>query len=258
MKLAFFKSFDKKTLTPPAPTQPRFQQKKFSSEIKSLALTLFFLITIRSSIADHYLIPSGSMEPTIITGDHVLVNKTAYDIRLPLIGTSLFRTSEPQRGDVIVFQDPTERHPRLIKRLVGLPGDQLSIRDGWVYLNGQELEVSDANLPSPLIEQDRPNNLDRLFYETIPTSINPREPSRAHQVRLTQSQVRHLVRRDPEGSNPYPPLTLVVPAGHYFFMGDNRDRSADSREWGFATRDQILGKAKRVITLTKGRFWAEL
>src|ERR1700759_4866306 len=104
--------------------------------LSSLGL-LLALFAFRSSFADQYVIPSGSMEPTIQVGDHVLVDKMAYDLKIPFTARSLLRVSEPTRGDVIVFKDPRDPSINLIKRLVGLPGDHLTIEDGVVRVNGE-------------------------------------------------------------------------------------------------------------------------
>jgi signal peptidase I len=147
------------------------KRPSFDKSIIHTAVLIFGLLAFRSSLADQYVIPSGSMEPTIQIGDHVLVDKRAYDLRIPFTEISLARTGEPIRGDVVVFKDPRDPSICLIKRLIGLPGDRVMVRGEWV----------------------------------------------------------------------------TVPPEQYYFLGDNRGNSADSRVWGFARRQALLGKAKVVL-----------
>ncbi|MBI3542866.1 MAG: signal peptidase I [Deltaproteobacteria bacterium] len=192
----------------------------------STGIIVLGVFAFRSSFADQYIVPSGSMEPTIQIGDHVLVNKMAYDLRLPFTTISLARTGEPRRGEVIVFRDPRDPSIRLIKRLIGLPGDRVRVVNGIVEVNGAPLETSLAG--STGIEPVLAAARGRFAYDE-------KAGGRLHRIqRLPERAARDATE-------------LVVPAGRYFFLGDNRDNSADSRVWGFASRDALEGRAFRTV-----------
>ncbi|MCM2322576.1 MAG: signal peptidase I, partial [Oligoflexia bacterium] len=180
----------------------------------------------RSVFADQYVIPSGSMEPTLQPGDHVLVNKMAYDLRVPFSDQVIRRTGEPERGDVIVFTHPGDPSVNLIKRLVGLPGDRVRILDGLVELNGKTLELEPAELGSIR---------ERLASTSLPFEYRERLGVTLHDVKRIPGLARHQEQE------------FLVPEGHYLFLGDNRDNSADSREWGMVPRQALRGKALRVL-----------
>jgi signal peptidase I len=175
------------------------------------------VLSFRSSLADQYVVPSGSMEPSIHIGDHIWVDKRAYDYRVPLTGWVLSRSGEPKPGEVIVFLDPKDPSRNLVKRLVGAPGDHIRVVDGWIERNGQRLATSVVKVDS-----------DQLQY------------------RESLGETLHLVQRLPSIARPHS-QDFVVPPGHYFFMGDNRDNSSDSRAWGFVSRSLLRGKALRVL-----------
>ena len=199
------------------------------------ALTVVIgLFAFRSSLADQYVIPTGSMEPTIQVGDHVWVNKFAYDLRIPFTHLTLGRVSEPRRGDVVVFEDPRDHSINLIKRLVGLPGDRLRIVDGVLEVNGKAVETSLGNLAE------------------IENALNQAPAAFEYDEKL--DSIRHRVQRIPWMSQ-HRIQEVTVPDGRYFFMGDNRDNSSDSRVWGFASREALRGKAMRVIYNVHWKGW---
>lgn len=173
---------------------------------------LFFLLAIfigRGSLADHYFVPSGSMEPTLAIGDHIAVDKTAYGIRVPLTRLRLTHR-DPNRGDIIVFEHP-ETGTVLVKRVIGLPGDQLSFDGQNLSLNGQRV--------SQRLETGR-------RIEWMPEAIHPLHEDR----------------------NQGPPQPeIVVPQGQYFVMGDHRGNSSDSRYWGLVPEDRLLGRAMAIL-----------
>ncbi len=182
---------------------------------KSFFPVLLLVLVLRSFLVEPYQIPTGSMIPTLAIGDFILVNKFAYGIRLPVIGTKLFDVDEPKNGEIMVFIPPHEDR-YFIKRVIGIPGDTIRLEDKVLYLNGiRQEQTFVAQLPP-----DNPRYL--VFEENF-------------------SGVKHLIHRnlfrDPRVQE------WVVPEGHYFMMGDNRDRSSDSRMWGLVPEENIRGKA---------------
>jgi signal peptidase I len=190
---------------------------------------LLFLIgfgLFRTAVADWNPIPSGSMRPTLLEGDVVLVNRVAYDLKVPLTDISLVHLGEPARGDVVTFTSPADGE-RLIKRIVGLPGDTIEMRDEVLYVNGSPQRYSQERFVEERVEPD-------TWTEA---------------VRVTESLGRrpHQVQFLPEVDAKRNFGPLVVPPGQYFMLGDNRDNSADSRYIGFVPRKLLIGRAERVL-----------
>lgn len=180
----------------------------------------------RTAIADWNPIPSGSMRPTILEGDVVFVNRVAYDLKLPLTEVSLVRLGEPQRGDIITFNSPTEG-TRLIKRVVALPGDVVAMQNEVLSVNGQVARYEGLQ---PAEEALAPGVVVRAMRAT-------------ESVQGTEHAVQFL-----EGANGrHSFAAMTVPEGHYFVLGDNRDNSADSRYIGFVPREKLIGRAVRVL-----------
>jgi len=176
--------------------------------ITELIVIVMVVLLIRAFVAQAYNIPSGSMKPTLLVGDFILVNKLVY------------RFSEPQRGDIVVFKYPIDPNIDFIKRIVALPGEQVEVRNNQVFINGK---------PLPLIEVGRgeENGVRKVIYEEVmPEGIK-------HKVQFYEDF--------PFSKRDFGPV--VVPPNHYFVMGDNRDNSEDSRYWGFLPRENIVGKA---------------
>lgn len=190
---------------------------KLLKDNKSILLFLALMCVFRSAVADWNVVPTGSMNPTIIEGDRILVNKLAYDVQVPFIHQSLIKLADPARGDIIVFNSAVSE-VRLVKRVVGLPGDKISLYNNVLYINGEVLSYE--NISSSLNTVDRTENL---------LGIN------------------HAVRLNVAGSRLSNFDEVKVPEGFYLALGDNRDRSADSRVIGFIPRDEIIGQAKRVV-----------
>ena len=166
---------------------------------EAVVMALLLAMVLRTFVVQAFKIPSGSMLPTLQVGDHILVNKFAYGIRLPVVGTRLLNVGTPERGDVVVFVYPVDPTKDFIKRVVGVPGDVVQIRNKRVYINGEVWNDAHA-------------------YFADGSALGSGTP------------------RDVYG-----PVT--VPAGQLFVMGDNRDRSYDSRFWGFVGLDEVMGKA---------------
>jgi len=194
-------------------------------------MTIFFIvfvvIPIKSSLADWNWVPTGSMNPTILEGDLVYVNKVAYDLRFPLTLRRLAEWSDPQRGDIVICLSPADG-ARLVKRVIGEPGDTIEMKDNVLSLNGEP--VSYTRIDAQSTGDDCPEfKWPRILaLEDLDGTV-------------------HSVMSVPGISaiRTFGPLT--VPQDHYFVMGDNRDVSRDSRFFGFVERKRILGKVKGVI-----------
>ena len=187
----------------------------------SFFVLIAILLVVRGAIANQYLVPSGSMEPSIAIGDRVFVNRVAYDLKVPLTQIAIARLGEPKRGDVVVFDSP-EDGKVLIKRLIALPGDDVKIIDGCVWINGQALSQSYGSL----------------------AVRDEMSPAKVYSENLNNKtyNVQRLPSRILRGE-----FEFDVPSESYFMMGDNRDNSHDSRAWGFAPRSALIGRASRVI-----------
>jgi signal peptidase I len=206
---------------------------------KSFFPVLLIVFLLRSFVAEPFKIPSSSMRPTLEVGDFILVNKFSYGIRLPIIEKKIIPTSDPKRGDVIVFRYPVNPSQDFIKRLVGLPGDEVTYRDKKITVNGQPWgQKSDGTY----------GYVEGLSYVTADRFVETTD-GKDHQIAenpAMQPVYPHNVRDFPGRENcDYNDrgFTCKVPAGSYFMMGDNRDNSDDSRYWGFVPDDHIRGKA---------------
>jgi signal peptidase I len=186
---------------------------------------ILVVFLLRSFLFEPFKIPSGSMVPTLLVGDLILVNKYHYGVRLPVINKKIIALNDPQRGDVMVFRYPENPGIDYIKRVVGIPGDEVAYRNQRLYLNGTLVETQplpdfyDEKLgeASHLILVDRERQTMVMPHDSFPFKENCRYSA--------------------EG------LSCKVPNGHYFMMGDNRDNSEDSRFWGFVPDKNLVGKA---------------
>jgi signal peptidase I len=189
---------------------------------KSFFPVILIVFLIRSFIAEPFKIPSGSMMPTLLAGDFILVNKFTYGLRMPVLNNTLVEINHPERGDVFVFHYPPDPSIDYIKRVVGVPGDKILYQDKQLYINGQKLEMK---------------FIDDYRYESA--GFNQVHAKRYHEQ---LGDVKHelLIEENnflgKEGE-------VTVPPGHYFAMGDNRDNSKDSRYWGFVPEQNLVGKA---------------
>jgi len=178
---------------------------------------LFIVLVLRSFIVEPFQIPSASMVPTLQIGDFILVNKYAYGLRLPVTRTKIADIGTPQRGDVMVFFPPNDNR-YFIKRVVGLPGDHIQVLENQLFVNGQAMEQGAADVSYSA----------GYGYEIVEENLEG---------------VEHLVRKRRSPTSLGRSVTVVVPEGHYFMMGDNRDNSSDSRVWGPVPEANIVGKA---------------
>ncbi|WP_201316235.1 signal peptidase I [Dyella sp. EPa41] len=192
---------------------------------KGFIVFMLGMLVFRSAIADWNVVPTGSMQPTIRIGDRILVDKAAYDVRLPFTHVSLAHLADPQRGDIVVL-DSSAAGERLVKRVIGVPGDTVALRQNQLYVNGHHASYRPIKVAG--IRDDRE---DPALYavEDVGTLH--------HAVRWSVAAQGH--------SSDFGPVT--VPAGQYLLLGDNRDNSADSRYFGFFPRTEITGRATRVV-----------
>ncbi len=181
---------------------------------------LLIVLIIRSFIAEPFKIPSGSMKPTLLVGDFVLVNKFSYGVRLPVTNTKILSVNDPQRGEVFVFRNPESPHINMIKRVIGVSGDTVRYENKVLTINGEEVPIEftgrgvDDTVLGDIPVMTAIENLDGVEHDVF------LQPTRAA-----------------------PAQEWVIPEGYYFAMGDNRDNSRDSRAWGPVPEDHLIGKA---------------
>jgi signal peptidase I len=205
-------------------------------EIRPLLILALIMFSIRSSLADWNVVPSGSMQPTILVGDRVWVNKLAYDLKVPFTTWHIAEWSDPQRGDIVVFFSPKDG-TRMVKRVIGLPGDTIELRNARLFINGQPVD-----------------------YSTLEPGVSQQlaEPERAHGIFATEQLPVH-----PHAVMSINGVTAMrtfgpvhISADQYFMMGDNRDNSFDSRYFGTVDRSQIVGRTSSVVlSLDKSNYW---
>ncbi len=208
----------------------------WKKEILPLLILAVVLFAARSSLADWNDVPSGSMRPTILEGDRIFVNKLAYDLKVPFTTWHIAEWSNPQRGDIVVFFSPHDGK-RLVKRVIGLPGDTIELRNNQLVINGTPVE-----------------------YQPIAEELLRYIPAVEREGRVFASEQlpgqTHAVGGYPAAPAPRTFAPLVVPQGEYFMMGDNRDDSFDSRFWGKVKREKIVGRATAVVlSLDKSNYW---
>ena len=188
---------------------------------KSFFPVFLVVLVLRSFIVEPFRIPSNSMMPTLLTGDFILVNKYDYGIRLPVIDTKVVDVGKPERGDVVVFRFPEDPSTPFIKRVVGLPGDRIAYYEKVLYVNNEPMEQSAVGryvgFGSGAVMSGASLRVERIADVEHSILVRPK----AHTVQGT----------------------AVVPEGHYFVLGDNRDNSRDSRYWGTVPEELLIGKA---------------
>lgn len=182
---------------------------------------VFIVLILRSFLIEPFRIPSGSMMPTLLIGDFILVNKYAYGVRLPVLNSKILDVGCPERGDIVVFRFPKNPKVDYIKRVIGLPGDRISYYGKQVYVNGKPVKLTSLG-PYQGVGQGRDMTGSAHMVEAL--------PSVEHSVLIMRGQPGR------EGD-------FEVPNGHYFVMGDNRDNSNDSRYWGTVPEANLVGRA---------------
>lgn len=216
------------------PVTPRDLRGTWPRALGALAGSLLLICTIRWALIEPYVIPSESMVPTLLVHDHIFVNKFAYGIRLPFAETYLFNFAPPKRGDVVVFRSIDDSHVFLVKRVVGLPGDDIQLKDDGLYVSGARVptmpmsDVEQSQVLEDWTKEARTDAIDgyEMFNETLGEKIHP--------------VFRDKFARGAESQN------VKVPMGHLFMSGDNRDHSADSRTFGFLPLNHVLGRASLI------------
>nr|WP_313091332.1 signal peptidase I [Moraxella sp. CTOTU48268] len=232
---------------------------------------LAIVLVVRSFLIEPFNIPSSSMVPTLYTGDFIAVNKYAYGIRLPLVNTKVLDLGAPQHGDVVVFRYPENPKIYYIKRVIGVGGDTVSFNNGQLSVNGKAIATTPANFtPDPkmtaqLYPPGKTETGELVTAEQAAQLGNQEELSAKYVQESPSNNHQHLVRYLGDKNwfqyasflqQASPQLMasqgqqwqLTVPKGHYFVMGDNRDRSADGRFWGFVPDQNLAGKAVYVWT----------
>jgi len=192
--------------------------RKFWSEYKGTALFIALMMIFRSALADWNSVPSGSMKPVIIEGDRISVNKMAYDLRVPFTTISLVKRADPVLGEVVIF-DSEKAGVRLVKRLIGVPGDIVQMTDNRLVINGK---------PAAYTERTDGDG----FYTVTETIGNY-----SHRIRIEIDRPGPLRSFGP----------VQVPHDHYLVLGDNRDNSLDSRYYGFVPRSEFVGRSNKVV-----------
>jgi signal peptidase I len=185
------------------------------------------MVTFRSAVADWNDVPTGSMKPTILEGDRIFVNKLAYDLKVPFTAWHLLEWSDPKRGEIIVFSSPYD-DTRLVKRVVGISGDRVELRDNRLFVNGEAAgyDPLDPAVSGKLSAPDQQSHsfaVEKLGDESHPVMTSSVQPG-------------------PANFGP-----VIVPRGQFFVMGDNRDGSFDSRFFGFVDRSRVIGRATVVV-----------
>lgn len=215
---------------------PLTKKQKFLKEFKSISLILIVVFTFRSVFFEPFRIPSGSMIPTLMIGDFILVNKFAYGFKVPFSDFSFMDMnwnpiyiagkSSPQRGDVVVFKYPESPSINYIKRVVGVPGDVIEIRNKLVYINGEQLVAEEIDGKEIMEDMDEKFKVFNLKFFQAQTG-----------------EANHIIQQDDDNFFKVDFDRRKIPDGKYFVMGDNRDFSSDSRFWGYVPEEYIKGKA---------------
>lgn len=225
---------------------------EYAKSFFPVILVVFF---VRSFIVEPFKIPSGSMMPTLLSGDYILVNKFTYGIRMPIFNNTIFKTNHPERGDVFVFHYPSAPSVDYIKRVVGLPGDKISYQDKQLAINGKQINVQESGsyeYVEPGLNIKSTKQLSEKLGDVQHEILNDDKPTYCNPPDMPP---KSLIDEIAEAAIDVQPITaeicetfainneIVVPAGHYLAMGDNRDNSSDSRMWGFVPERNLVGKA---------------
>jgi len=216
------------------------QKSKFREYTEALLTALVVALLLRSFVVEAFKVPSASMVPTILIGDHLFVNKAAFGLRVPLTKYWMVHFDEPERGEVVVFIYPVDEGKDFIKRVIGLPGDHILIKGRSLIINGEEV----VHLPATATEENG-----------VLTLVATDAQGKAYHFEIQTDELWENFDYFVEVIDGHPhvvqyhkravarPVEVTVPEGHFFAMGDNRDRSSDSREWGFVPEENLKGRA---------------
>ena len=212
----------------PLQTPELSRPRRYWREWRGFVLFIVVMLLFRSAIADWNQVPTGSMIPSILEGDRIVVDKMAYDLRIPFTFVRLARWSDPERSDVITFESPKDGK-LLVKRVIGVPGDEVQLLDNRLVINGEVAayeEVPRPQLPKP-----------------VARGLPHIEVAQESLLGKSRTVMTHRLKH-PQIRSSFGPIT--VPEGQYLVLGDNRDNSQDFRVIGFVSRDAILGKANAI------------
>lgn len=208
-------------------------KKSFFEELKQLLILVAIILVVRSSVLGLYIIPTGSMLPTIKLDDRLIANNLAYGLMLPLMETQIISWATPKRGDIVLFHSPTDEHT-LVKRVMGVAGDKLNFKSGVLHINDQpvsEVQQTDRSILDDMGERAD----DKILY-----------------LEGNYGGPEHYMLRSAHGDRTFfESREWTVPEGKVFCLGDNRDGSNDSRSWGFIDADKIYGRALIVFYSTE-------
>ncbi|WP_286269790.1 signal peptidase I [Thalassotalea hakodatensis] len=200
-----------------------------------------FVLVLRSFLYEPFQIPSGSMMPTLLDGDFILVNKHTYGLRDPVLRNKFIEISEPSRGDVVVFKYPVDTRIDYIKRVIGLPGDRIIYRNKSLYIKTACTDENSACEEFTQIPHTFVSNGDYSDGDIELTRYTAELPTKKHDIlvnNLIAPRTEHYHKQNGTQRDEF-----VVPEGHYFVMGDNRDNSLDGRFWGFVPEENLVGEA---------------
>ncbi len=205
----------------------RHRLNHFWLEYRTLFYFLLVMVLFRSAVADWNQVPTGSMKPTILEGDRVVVNKLAYDLKVPFTGWEVGRWADPGRGEIVTFYSPSDER-LLIKRVIGTPGDIIAMRNNQLFINDEPATYGE-------LDQEIVRQLD-LYQRHRHSFFVEQYGDKKYPVMMKPAEPNHY--------NSFGPLE--VPENHYLMLGDNRDSSMDSRAIGLVSRDRITGRAHTV------------
>ncbi|MBI1908592.1 MAG: signal peptidase I [Deltaproteobacteria bacterium] len=220
------------------------KKSKIREYIESLLVALVIAFFLRSFVVEAFKIPSGSMIPTLLIGDHIFVNKFTYGLRIPFTKQWIKKFKTPERGEVVVFIWPVEEDKDFIKRVVGLPGDTLRIEGDALFVNGEPVNEQKVSVVSPSRQKARKLVVlgDAIASEAGLRSVPYYKGWDRFDYFVEElGEVKHLMQIDHYPNTEHREIT--IPPDHLFVMGDNRDNSADSREWGFVPMENVKGQA---------------
>ncbi len=214
-----------------------FNRKFWTEGPGSFGVAIGVALVIRWAIMEAYVIPSGSMLPTLLVHDHIFVNKMVYGTRVPFSSNWLVKHRNPEPGEIIVFKYPIDPSTFFIKRVVGVSGDKIEYREGKIYRNGAAVDMRESADPEHAEEFAKMTD-DDFRREGLPSDS---KAGYLHFTEVLNSRAHSvLLSRNGEHTSS---MEWEVPPGKLFVMGDNRDNSADSRKWGFVPEEYVLGRA---------------